>query len=65
MKRNEGNFHKKVKQYRHVKRSIHQKKRKMDSLRLKLKKLENEFKEEKVRICFGSKALFLKHFYLV
>ena len=26
MKGNEGNFHKKVKQYRHVKRSIHQKK---------------------------------------
>ena len=64
MKGNEGNFHKKVKQYRNVKRFIHQKKRKLYSLTLKLKKLESDFKEEKVRICFGSKALFQKQFHL-
>ena len=64
MKGNEPNFHKKVKQYRNVKRSIHQKKRKRYSLTLKLEKLESDFKEEKVRICFGSKDLFQKQFHL-
>ena len=64
MKGNEPNFHKKVKQYRNVKRSIHQKKRKLYSLTLKLEKLESDFKEEKVRICFGSKDLFQKQFHL-
>ena len=47
MKGNEPNFHKKVKQYRNLKRSIHQKKRKRYSLTLKLEKLESDFKEEK------------------
>ena len=64
MKGNEPNFHKKVKQYRNVKRSIHQKKRKRYSFILKLEKLESDFKEEKVRICFGSKDLFQKQFHL-
>ena len=64
MKGNEGNFHKKVKQYRNLKRSIHQKKRKQYSLTLKLEKLESDFKEEKIRICFGSKDLFQKQFHL-
>src|SRR6476620_995090 len=64
MKGNEMNFHKKVKQYRNLKRSIHQKKRKLYSLTLKLEKLESDFKEEKVRICFGSKDLFQKQFHL-
>ena len=64
MKGNEPNFHKKVKQYRNLKRSIHQKKRKRYSLILKLEKLESDFKEEKVRICFGSKDLFQKQFHL-
>ena len=64
MKGNEPNFHKKVKQYRNVKRSIHQKKRKLYSINLKLEKLESDFKVEKVRICFGSKDLFQKQFHL-
>ena len=64
MKGNEPNFYKKVKQYRNVKRFIHQKKRKLYSLMLKLEKLESDFKEEKVRICFGSKDLFQKQFHL-
>src|SRR3954469_7694474 len=64
MKGNEPNFHKKVKQYRNLKRSIHQKKRKRYSLTLKLEKLESDFKEEKVRIYFGSKDLFQKQFHL-
>ena len=63
-KGNETNFHKKVKQYRNLKRSIHQKKRKRYSLTLKLEKLEHDFKEDKVRICFGSKDLFQKQFHL-
>ena len=64
MKGNERNFLKKVKQYRNEKRSIHQKKRKLYSITLKLEKLESDFKEEKVRICFGSKVLFHKQFHL-
>jgi IS605 OrfB family transposase len=64
MKGNETNFHKKVKQYRNIKRSIHQKKRKLYSLTLKLEKLGSDFKEGKVRICFGSKDLFQKQFNL-
>src|SRR4051794_23500806 len=64
MKGNEANFRKKVKQYRNIKRSIHQKKRKLYALTLKLVKLESDFEEEKVRICFGSKDLFQKQFHL-
>ena len=64
MKGNETNFLKKVKQYRNIKKYIHQKKRKLYSLTLKLEKLESDFKKEKVRICFGSKDLFHKQFNL-
>ena len=64
MKGNEPNFLKKVKQYRNQKRYIHQKKRKLYSMNLKLEKLERDFKDEKVRICFGSKDLFQKQFHL-
>ena len=64
MKGNEPNFPKKVKQYRNLKRSIHQKKRKRYSFILKLEKLESDYEEEKVRICFGSKDLFQKQFNL-
>ena len=39
MKGNEPNFHKKVKQYRNVKRSIHQKKRKLYSMNIKTGKV--------------------------
>ena len=49
MRGNEPNFHKKVKQYRNVKRSIHQKKRKLYSLTLKLEKLESDFMGENRR----------------
>ncbi len=64
MKGNEANFPKKVKQYRNVKRSIHQKKRKLYSMKLKLEKLESDFNHGIVRICFGSKDLFHKQFNL-
>ena len=64
MKGKEAKFLKKVKQYRNLKRYIHQKKRKLYSLTLKLKKLESDFNAEKVRICFGSKSLFKKQFHL-
>lgn len=64
MKGNESNFLKKVKQYRNVKRLIHQKKRKLYSLTIKLEKLKKDFNEKKIRICFGSKDLFQKQFNL-
>ena len=64
MKGNEDDFHKKVQQYRNLKRYIHQKKRKLYSMTLKFKKLESDLKEERVRICFGSKDLFHKQFNL-
>ena len=64
MKGNEANFFKKVKQYRNLKRSIHQKKRKLHSMNMKLEKLENDFNDGIVRICFGSKDLFQKQFNL-
>ena len=64
MKGNEANFFKKVKQYRNLKRSIHQKKRKLHSMNMKLERLENDFNDGIVRICFGSKDLFQKQFHL-
>ena len=64
MKGNEANFFKKVKQYRNLKRSIHQKKRKLHSMNMKLEKLGNDFNDGIVRICFGSKDLFQKQFNL-
>ena len=56
MKGNESNFPRKVKQYRNLKRFIHQKKRKLYSMNLKLEKLESDFNNGIIRICFGSKA---------
>ncbi|KAA9029979.1 IS200/IS605 family accessory protein TnpB-related protein [Niallia endozanthoxylica] len=64
MKGNEANFLKKVKRYRNIKRFIHQKKRKLYSMNLKLKKVESDFHHGIVRICFGSKELFQKQFHL-
>ena len=60
MKGNESNFPRKVKQYRNLKRFIHQKKRKLYSMNLKLEKLESDFNNGIIRICFGSKEFVPK-----
>jgi IS605 OrfB family transposase len=43
---------------------IHEKKRRLATLRYKLKKLEKERDEKTVSLCFGSKQLFCKQFHL-
>ncbi|MFW6002574.1 MAG: IS200/IS605 family accessory protein TnpB-related protein [archaeon] len=57
-------FKKKVKQYRHIKFSIHQKKRLLHRLNFKLKQLKRDQQDNKIRICFGSRRLFHKQFNL-
>lgn len=64
MKGNEKNFIKKVNQYRKLRNYIHQKKRKLYSMNLKLNKLMDDQKNKVIRICFGSKELFHKQFCL-
>ncbi|MFC3883631.1 hypothetical protein ACFOU2_08960, partial [Bacillus songklensis] len=64
MKGNEKTFLKKVKNYRRLRNYIHQKKRKLHSLTIKLAKLEQDQKQRIVRICFGSKEFFSKQFNL-
>ena len=44
--------------------ALHQKKRKLHALELKLYALTDDLKNNRVRICFGSKALFRKQFTL-
>jgi len=50
--------------YKKLKFSIHQKKRKSDSLNNKLQKIKKDSKEKIVRICFGGKDLFKKQYNL-
>ena len=64
MKGNEPKFLKNVKNYRSLKVYIHQKKRKIHRMELKLQKLEDDISKNIVRICFGSKKLFQKQFHL-
>ena len=64
MKGNEKNFLKKVNQYRRLRQSIHQQKRKWHSLILKLEKLNRDIENKVIRLCFGSKELFHKQFHL-
>jgi IS605 OrfB family transposase len=64
MKGNETNFEKKVTQYRKLRNYIHQKKRKLHSMKLKLERLVIDQKNDITRICFGSKELFQKQFHL-
>ena len=54
---------------KHIKRlkdpfKIHQKKRRLALLKTKYEKLVKDKKEGKIRICFGTKSLFNKQFYL-
>ncbi|MCG7336491.1 transposase [Sporosarcina sp. ACRSM] len=65
MKGNEPLFLKKVKNYRKLKELIHQKKRRLHRLQLKLERLESDEKRGIVRLCFGSKAFFHKQFHLI
>ena len=44
--------------------AIHQKQRKLASVTSKLLKLQDDVKNDKVRLCFGSKKLFSKQFHL-
>lgn len=60
----EKNFTKKVRSYRKQKHTIHQKKRRLYRLELKLKRLQEDEKNKKIRICFGSKEWFHKQFHL-
>ena len=64
MKGNESNFQKKVTKYRRLRQYIHQKKRKLHHLKLKLEKLQCDEMTKTVRLCFGSKELFRKQFHL-
>ncbi len=64
MKGNEKNFIKEVNQYRQTRNYIHQKKRKLHAMNMKLEKLLDDQKNKVIRICFGSKDLFHKQFYL-
>ncbi|WP_318617205.1 IS200/IS605 family accessory protein TnpB-related protein [Sporosarcina sp. YIM B06819] len=64
MKNDDPLFMKKVRNYRKVKAAIHQQKRKLYRLQLKLERLEADEKCGIIRLCFGSKALFQKQFHL-
>jgi IS605 OrfB family transposase len=57
-------FRKKVKKYRSLKLYLHQKKRKLRNLEQKLQSYQSDKTNDKIRICFGSKKLFRKQFYL-
>lgn len=57
-------FLKQVKKYRNLKFYLHQKKRRLRNLQQKLKKLQVDVINKKIRICFGSKKLFHKQFHL-
>ena len=63
LKGDEPLFWKKVKNYRKLKESIHQKKRRLHRLQVKLERLESDEKCGVVRLCFGSKVLFHKQFH--
>ncbi len=64
MKQMDGRFEKQIKKYRNSKFYLHQKKRRLRNLQQKLEKLRADEKANLIRICFGSKKLFHKQFYL-
>ena len=64
MKGNEKTFPKKVKNYRRLRQFIHQKKRKLHRMQVKLENLQRDIENDVVRLCFGSKSLFHKQFNL-
>ncbi|MEI4770930.1 IS200/IS605 family accessory protein TnpB-related protein [Psychrobacillus sp. FJAT-51614] len=64
MKGNEVTFLKKVKNYRSLRNYIHQKKRKLYRMQLKLEKLMQDASHGIIRLCFGSSKLFHKQFHL-
>ncbi len=57
-------FPKQHKKYRNMKFYLHQKKRRLRNIQHKLEKLKSDELNHKIRICFGSKKLFHKQFYL-
>ncbi|MBO0600754.1 IS200/IS605 family accessory protein TnpB-related protein [Sporosarcina sp. E16_3] len=64
MRGDEPSFLKKVNSYRKLKMAIHQKKRKLHRLQVKMERLECDEKCGVARLCFGSKKLFHKQFHL-
>jgi IS605 OrfB family transposase len=64
MKQTDIKFQKQIKKYRNSKFYLHQKKRRLRNLQQKLEKLKIDEKANRIRICFGSKKLFHKPFYL-
>lgn len=61
---NEKAFPKKVNRYRRLRQDIHQKKRKLHRMHLKLASSQRDVENNIVRLCFGSKSLFHKQFHL-
>ncbi|WP_066258587.1 IS200/IS605 family accessory protein TnpB-related protein [Neobacillus drentensis] len=59
-----SSFSKKIKKFRNLKFYLHQKKRRLRNLQHKIEKLKLDESNNKIRICFGSKKLFHKQFYL-
>jgi hypothetical protein len=53
-----------TKKHRYLKFLLHQKNRRLRNLVQKLNQLKQDEEEQKIRICFGSKKLFHKQFYL-
>lgn len=53
-----------IKKYRNLKFYIHQKKRRLRNILQMVEKLKADERGKKIRICFGSKNLFHKQFYL-
>jgi IS605 OrfB family transposase len=58
-------FPKHAKRYQNLKHYLHQKKRRVRNLFQKLEKSKSDREANKIRICFGSKKLFHKQFYLI
>ena len=64
IKQTDVKFEKQIKKYRNSKFYLHQKKRRLRNLQQKFEKLKADEKVNRIRICFGSKKLFHKQFYL-
>ena len=64
IKQTDVKFEKQSKKYRNSKFYLHQKKRRLRNLQQKFEKLKADEKVNRIRICFGSKKLFHKQFYL-
>ncbi|SEN01612.1 transposase, IS605 OrfB family, central region [Mesobacillus persicus] len=64
MKQTHPRFLKQLKKYRYLKFVLHQKKRRLRTMEQRFTQLNQDREHNKIRICFGSKRLFHKQFYL-